>query len=85
MRKNAAPQSGPLEPTLRELFAFVTVDPDKDVETIVYMRDIANYTPLVTDDRDAVERLKPIARRIATDRHHEVKLIRFTQREELPL
>lgn len=71
---------------LQQLFAFVSVDPDHNVETVIGMRDVGqHWQPLIGEDVDRVELLKPIAKRIAHDTGREVKLIRFTTREELPL
>lgn len=68
-----------------ELFAFVSIDPDSQAEVIVGMREDGNWQPLVVADREHTEQLKPVARRIAHDTGRAVKLIRFTEREELPL
>lgn len=67
------------------MFAFVAVDSDRQREVIVGMRDQDHWQPLVTADTDEVERLKPIARRLARDSGREITLVRFTKSEELPL
>lgn len=64
---------------ITEMYAFVTVDPEDDVEGIISV----NYLPLVGADTDRVEGLKPAAQLFADKADMEVEVIRFTLRERI--
>jgi hypothetical protein len=63
---------------IEQMYAFVTIDKDGD-EGIID----GSWMPLVGADMARVEKLRPIARNIARADGREVRLIRFSVREEL--
>jgi hypothetical protein len=68
---------------ITEMYAFVAVDRDGD-EGIIGMRaPDGSWMPLVGADKARVESLRSIAREIARASHREVRLLRFSVREEL--
>ena len=70
-------------PRIEEMFAFVAEDSGPDDEGIVGMNTGAGWMPLVGADMARVESLRPIARTIAAETEVRIKLLRFTQREDL--
>ena len=65
------------------MFAFVTEDSGPDDEGIVGCHTRSGWMPLVGADMARVESLKPIARRITEATGQRIKLLHFTQREDL--
>lgn len=70
-------------PKIEEMFAFVTEDSGPEDEGIVGMNTGAGWMPLVGADMARVESLKPIAKQIAAVTGKRIKILHFTQREEL--
>lgn len=70
-------------PRIEEMFAFVVEDKGPDDEGIVGMILPGSVAPMVGTDMARVESLKPIARNIAKQLGKQIKLIRFSVREEL--
>lgn len=65
-----------------QLYAFVAVDGDGN-ESIIGMRDTGSWQPLIFSDQERVPALAPIAKRIAHDLGQQVRLIKFSTREEV--
>jgi len=70
-------------PRIEEIYAFVAEDSGPEDEGIVGMNTGDGWMPLVGADMARVESLKPIARGIAAATGKKIKILRFTQREEL--
>lgn len=70
-------------PRIEEMYAFVTEDSGPDDEGVVAMS-VGDYLmPMVGADMNRVESLKPIARGIQKATGKKIKLLRFTNREDL--
>jgi len=70
-------------PRIEEMYAFVAEDSGPDDEGVVAMSVGDVMLPLVGADMARVESLKPIAQDIASQTGKKVKLIHFTNREDL--
>jgi len=70
-------------PRIEGMYAFVAEDPGPDDEEIVAMTVGKVMLPLVGGDMARVESLRPIARSISAQTGKKVKLLHFTQREDL--
>ena len=70
-------------PRIEEMYAFVAEDSGPDDEGVVAMSVGNVMLPLVGADMARVESLKPVARSISAQTGKKVKLLRFTQREDL--
>lgn len=70
-------------PKIEEMFAFVTEDSSPDDEGIVAVPYGNEWLPMVGADMKRVESLKPIAQEIATKTGKNIKILHFTQREEI--
>jgi len=70
-------------PRIEEMYAFVAEDSGPDDEGVVAMSVDGVLLPLVGADMARVESLKPIARSISARTGKKVKLLHFTQREDL--
>ena len=70
-------------PRIEEMFAFVAEDSGPDDEGVVGMATGSGWMPLVGADMARVESLKPIAQDIASQTGKKIKLIHFTNREDL--
>ena len=70
-------------PRIEEIYAFVAEDSGPEDEGIVGMNTGDGWMPLVGADMARVESHKPIARGIAAATGKKIKILRFTQREEL--
>ena len=68
---------------VEEVYAFVAEGSGPDDEGIVGLGTLSGFLPLVTADVTRVETLRPIARSISERTGTKVKLLHFTQREEL--
>jgi hypothetical protein len=62
--------------------AFVAVGPDGD-EGIIGANVGHGWTPFVAADPERLEQLRPMARKIAKETGIEVRLIRFSLRDDL--
>ncbi|TET42665.1 MAG: hypothetical protein E3J66_03215 [Dehalococcoidia bacterium] len=72
-------------PRIEEMYAFVAEDSGPDDEGVVGFMADTGWMPMVGADMDRVESLKPIAEHIARTTSKRIKLLRFTNREELGL
>lgn len=70
-------------PRIEEMYAFVAEDSGPDDEGVVSMNTVAGWMPLVGADMARVESLRPIARSIGEQTGKKIKLLHFTQREDL--
>ncbi len=70
-------------PKITEMFAFVTEDKGPDDEGIVGMKLGSTWMPMVGADMKRTTTLKSIAEGIARDTGKKIKLIHFTNREDL--
>ncbi len=70
-------------PRIEEMYAFVAEDSGPDDEGVVAMSAGDVMLPLVGADMARVESLRPIARDISAQTGKKIKLLHFTQREDL--
>jgi len=70
-------------PGIEEMFAFVAEDSGPDDEGIVAMQVGDVMVPMVGADMARVESLRPIVRAISAQTGKNIKLLHFTQREDL--
>ena len=70
-------------PRIKEMFAFVAEDSGPDDEGITAMLVGHAWIPMVGADMARVDSLRPIAAKIARRTGKPVKLLRFTNREDL--
>lgn len=70
-------------PKIEQMYAFITEDKGPDDEGVIGMNTDMGWMPLVGADMARVESLRPIALQIAREVGKPIKLLRFTQREEL--
>ncbi len=72
--------------TLRidHMFAFVQTDPTDDTEGITgFLAPDGTWMPMVGADLERVEQLMPIAQGIASATGREIKVLKFSVREEI--
>jgi hypothetical protein len=68
-------------PLIKEIWAFVSVDPDDGNEGMV-ARDFGKYlTPLIAADKERLKEMWPHARYIANRFNVKVRLVKLTTRE----
>jgi hypothetical protein len=70
-------------PRITEMFAFVAEDEGPDDEGVIAYRVGDHWLPMVGADMARVDSLRPQAQAIASEIGARVKLLRFTQREEM--
>ena len=70
-------------PRITEMFAFISEDKGPDDEGVVGMSAGQWMLPLVGADMDRVDSLRPYALDIAGKTGKKIKLVRFTNREDL--
>ena len=70
-------------PRIEEMYAFVAEDSGPDDEGVVGMATGSGWMSLVGANMARVERLKPIAKSIAVETGKKIKLIHFTNREDI--
>ncbi len=70
-------------PRIEEIYAFVAEDTGPDDEGVVAMSVGGVMMPMVGADMARVESLRPIAKNISKQTGKKVKLLHFTQREDL--
>ncbi len=70
-------------PRIEEMYAFVAEESGPDDEGVVAMNLGNIMLPLVGADMDRMNSLKPMAKGISVKIGKRVKLLRFTQREDL--
>lgn len=66
---------------IEEMFAFVAVD--DGIEGIVGINTPSGWAPLVGADMKRVDSLIPLAREIAKKSGKEIRLLKFSEREDL--
>lgn len=66
-----------------EMYAFVQTDPKDQTEGVIGFHTTDGWLPMVGADTARVEYLRPVAQEIATAMGREVRIIRFTVREEI--
>lgn len=70
---------------ITEVYAFVSSDKDgegvvgQSMNTLFGMM----FMPFVCADKDRMESLKPLAKKIAKEKNKKIKLIKLTHREEI--
>ena len=69
---------------IKEMFAFVAVHGDGD-EGVLGASINSQWMPLVGADLDRVKSLAPIAKHIAEETGTAIKLVKFSNREELDI
>lgn len=70
-------------PKIETIFAFVAEDSGPDDEGIIGIKTGLWWMPLVGADMARVESLRPFARNVARTTGKKVKLLHFTNREEV--
>lgn len=70
-------------PRITEMYAFIVEDTGPEDEGVVGFRTSTGWIPLVGADMKRVESLRPLARQIGMDMDKKVKLVHFTNREDL--
>jgi len=70
-------------PRIEGMYAFVAEDSGPDDEGVVAMSVGEVMMPLVGADMARVESLRPVARNISAETGKKIKLLHFTQREDL--
>ena len=70
-------------PRITEMYAFIVEDTGPDDEGVVAFNRDGAWIPMVGADMKRVESLRPIAHNLARKLGKPVKLIHFTQREDL--
>jgi hypothetical protein len=70
---------------IKDLHAFIAVDPTDDSEGIVGIRDPLTKTnePLIGADQDRIESHRPYVAEIAKATGQPIKLVRFSVREDV--
>lgn len=72
-------------PKITEMFAFIAEDTGPDDEGVAAFNVGEAWYPMVGADWDRVDILKDIAKGIALRTGKELKLVRFTTREEIEI
>ena len=70
-------------PRIEEMYAFVCEDTGPDDEGIMGFLTESGWMPMVGADMARVESLKPMAQNLAQAAGKKVKLVRFTNREDM--
>lgn len=66
-----------------ELFAYVSIDPADDIEGLVSAISPIGMIPLVGADAERMLSYRPAAEAAAQQTGQEIKLVRFTSRQEI--
>ncbi len=66
-----------------ELFAYVTVDPEDDIEGVVSAVSPLGMVPLIGADPERMLSYKPLAKEMSEVTGQEIRLVRFTSRQEI--
>jgi hypothetical protein len=70
--------------TIDELWAYIVVDPeDEDEGMPLWSPTPGTYTPAMGAERQRMDSLRGLAEQVATDMQRPVRLVRFSQREEI--
>jgi hypothetical protein len=70
-------------PRITELFAFIAEDEGPEDEGVTAFLSSVGWTPMVAADRERVDSLREKAQAIASATSKQVRLVRFSVREEL--
>lgn len=70
-------------PRIDEIWAFVSVDPNDGNEGIIAQTMGDTWMPFVAADKARLDALRPIVEHLVHKRGITVKLVKFTQREEI--
>lgn len=70
-------------PVIKEIWAFVSVDPEDGNEGVCGVVTDGVMMPLIASDVARLEQIRPIALRLALDTDMQIKLVKFTQRVEV--
>lgn len=70
-------------PRIEELYAFICEDTGPDDEGVMGFLADSGWIPMVGADMARVDSLKPMAQNLARAAGKKVKLVRFTNREEM--
>jgi hypothetical protein len=68
---------------IKEIYAFVAVDPKDGNEGVAALTAGDQWFPMVASDMERVESLREPARQISKAHGIDIRLIKFTQREDL--
>jgi hypothetical protein len=67
-----------------QMYAFVALDPEDDTEGIVaFLAPGSGWMPMVGADMQRIDQLRPFARQQAKALGVRIRLLRFTDREEI--
>ena len=77
------PTDQPTDLRIDQMFAFVSVDPQDGNEGVLGFQTPDGWMPMVGADMSMVDKLKPMAERIARETGIEVKLINLSTRTEV--
>ena len=72
-------------PRIESMYAFIAEDSGPDDEGVIGMHTGAGWVPLVAADMARVESLRPFAASIARTTRKPVKLVHFTQRQDIEI
>jgi len=67
---------------VNELYVFIYEDADGD-ETVVIAPTSHGNIPMITTTSEMKDRMKPLAQQVADVTHRTVKILKFTDRQEL--
>jgi len=70
-------------PRIDEMYAFIAEDTGPDDEGIVGFTVGNNWIPMVGGDMARIESLKPIAALVSARTGQKIKIVKFTNREEI--
>ena len=66
-----------------EMYAFTQVDPTDNTEGVIAFHTGQGWMPMVGADMERVEYLRPMAQSVADETQTPVKVLRFSEREEI--
>lgn len=72
----------PTMPHIETLYAFLAHDDDGD-EGVCGLKTPAGWVAMVAADRARVDSLIPVAEKMAQEGDYEIRLVKFTTREEI--
>lgn len=72
-------------PIITEIWAFVSVDPRDGNEGVCafYSPRYQSWIPLISADEERLAQMRRIAQKMVEDEGREIKLVKFSSREEL--
>lgn len=69
---------------IKEMFAFITVDPDTQDEGVLGFKGSEGWMPMVGADMTRVDDLKPLADQVSKSMGLTYRIKRFTYIDDLP-